>query len=750
MHRKVWFLCTLLLYACEEPGAAPIPEPGLDLWAEAAPWVALQPHPCPIEQEPSDDLVADLLAELDLDRSIGIPRSRYEEYGGRIADDPARLEIFHALQEDFDSMACHAGNLASGADQALESDHPLASALAHGASQLEVEIVVGGPWPELSGDPLMAALDRLWEADDWEGRDEAALAAEELPEALKRAISITLLAADEAAEFRDAGLDVMADRSYDRNYWRDGSNNLLISESGGVSPDWEPAAGLFVGSDQGSGVLYSGAVRLAQGLDEADWSAAAAVGNDATLRTLTPLGWLIVGGAGDDSYDAEEDGVLAEEIVLFVEQGGNDSYLIAAGATVSEDHPVAVHVDLGGDDSYGYRELPSAGDLEGLLPSDLAGRHTPDDYWGPYSRSHVARQGAGVLGYGMLLDLGGGQDVYRSLRKSQGFATFGVGLLFDDGGDDSYEAENGAQGSAVVGLALLIDKDGDDRYRAFGHAQGFSFVSSFAALIDSYGDDHYEMPATPVLFHSPQQPGSANASLGQGTAFGWRRDATATHLAGGVALLRDRAGDDRYDGSVFVQGVAYWMGLGILADAEGDDRYNGLFYSQGASAHFANAVFLEGAGNDHYNADRPAVHSSIGLAHDYSVTVFVEDGGDDRYYGTDRSIGASKCHGLSLMVDNGGDDHYQTNHDRSIGWATDYDGSENSCGNSFTIPTYGFFVDAAGSDTYIKPDVTGYGDNSLWLPDDPVDPTAREYMGGLDAQAGATWQWAYGAVHESR
>jgi len=62
----------------------------------------------------------------------------------------------------------------------------------------------------------------------------------------------------------------------------------------------------------------------------------------------------------------------------------------------------------------------------------------------------------------------------------------------------------------------------------------------------------------------------------------------------------------------------------------------------------------------------------------------------------------------------------------------------------------GFFVDAGGADTYIKPDATGYGDNSLWLPDDPVDANALEYMGGLDGQGGSTWQWAYGAVHDSR
>lgn len=747
---RAWIPLLTLIVACTEPAPEPVSEPEPGRWDLAAPWDIATLHPCPVDIDGEDDLVAELLDQLDLDRSIGIPRSVYENYGGRIESDPSRLDIFHALQEDFSSVPCHAGNIATASDAALESDHPLASLLAHSASQLEVEVVAGGPWPELQSDPLVAALDRLWGDDDWEDRSSVAESSEQLPAALRAAVARVLLGAAEAADLRDEALDVMADGDYHLNYWRDGANNLLISESGGISPDWEPAAGLFVGSDEGSGVLYTGAVRLAQALDEADWTAAAAGANGATLRAQTPLGALVIGGDSDDTYDPDVDPDLAEPILLLVEQGGDDTYLIPAGANASERHPVAVHVDLGGDDLYAYPEVPSALDGEGLLPSDAAGRHSPDGTWGPYARSHVGRQGAGVLGYGMLLDLGGGQDVYRSLRKSQGFAVFGVGLLYDDGGDDAYEAENGVQGAALVGVALLVDGGGDDSYRAFGHAQGFGFVSSYGALIDVDGHDSYEMPTTPVLFYSPQQPGAANSSLGQGTAFGWRRDATGTHLGGGIGLLRDRAGDDRYDGSVFVQGVGYWMGLGILADAAGDDRYNGLFYAQGATAHFANAAFLEGGGDDTYNADRPAVHSAIGLAHDYSVTVFVDDDGNDSYYGPDRSIGASKCHGLSLFVDNSGDDHYEAAHDRAIGWATDYDWAENVCGNSNTIPSYGFFVDAGGTDTYVKPDPTGYGDDLIWLPDDPVDATALEYMGGIDRDGGESWTWAYGAVHDER
>ena len=138
-------------------------------------------------------------------------------------------------------------------------------------------------------------------------------------------------------------------------------------------------------------------------------------------------------------------------------------------------------------------------------------------------------------------------------------------------------------------------------------------------------------------------------------------------------------------------------------------------------------------------------HSSIGLAHDFSVTAFVDDAGDDRYFGHDRSIGAAKCHGFSIFADHGGSDVYDADHDRSIGWATDYDWAPDSCGSTIH-PTYAFFVDVGGTDVYVKPDPTGYGDDRLWITDDPDDPTANEFGAGLDVSTGATGLEGFGTA----
>jgi len=716
-------------------------------WATAFPWKLASPATCPTALA-DDDLLKKLLGNLKLTVPLGIPKSFYDALGGAIADDPARLSHFHTLQADATQIPCFAGNMALRADAAVTSDHPIASMIANAATQLDLTLTVGGPWQPIDAtSPLVAALDALeGDPSSW-ARDEAVTAAAKVPLPVQRAAARVLLASIEAKALRDEGLASIVEPGRWATVFQRGSDTWLLSTKGGLDPDSKFYGKLFESRQKGWSQLHQGAVRVAQAIDEADWTAATTKEPFEFFAT-TPLGAVVLRGGGDDVYDETKDARLKGALLLVVDTGGNDTYRIPAGATRSIDNPIAVHVDLGGNDSYGYAEKASPYDKKGLLPSDAEGRYVGDDRNGNYSLSEVARQGAGILGYGFLVDRGGGDDVYLSHRKSQGFANFGVGVLWDDGGKDRYEAENGAQGCALVGVALLYDGGGSDTYRSFGNSQGFGWVGSFGTLYDAAGDDKYELVVDEViLFDSPQTPKTANSSLGQGTAFGWRRDATGTHLGGGLALLRDKSGNDRYDGATFVQGTGYWMGLGVLADAEGDDRYNGLFYAQGAGAHFALGAFLDGAGNDNYDVDRPAIHSAIGLGHDFSVVVFVDESGNDRYQGPDRGTGAGKCHGMGLFFDLGGDDVYRPLHDRSIGWATDYDWAIHTCGTSTTLPTYGLFVDASGRDEYTKPSPSpDVGDSKSWISDDLVDPDARELGGGIDADSGVCFAHAYGAT----
>lgn len=709
----------LLLLACTDPGREPHSDapPADSAWTEAFTWVLEEPLPCPVTPGP-DDATGDLAEALGLDlEELGIPLDIYRSYGGRIQSDPSRLSHFHDVQQDLTRVPCHAANRAARADAAVIADHPITRMLADATVELDLAPTVGG---ELPGGDLVL---------------------EGVPDDLAAAVARIVAVAEEAAELRNDAFDRLSETRPSRIF--DHGPNTWLAGGSGLDPDDADEAGLFSAEQDGRLTLMEGGLRLAQAIDEEDWASFAG-GGEFSATVETSLGLVLVRGDGDDVYDPSLDPTLETPVLFAIDTGGNDTWRINAGASADGDAPVGIAIDLGGDDLYGYVEVGDPLDTDALLPADADGRTADIPDYGPISESGVPRQGAGLAGYGFLLDLGGGNDTYRSLRISQGFAAWGVGVLWDDGGNDSYTGEAGVQGAAWAGVALAYDGGGDDTRRAFTMAQAHGFLLGSGTLYDAGGADSYELVVDEQLvYYSPQTPTTGNSSMGQGCAFGWRRDSTGNHYSGGLALLRDVDGDDTYEASTFAQGAGYWMGTGALVDSAGNDTYDGLFYTAGAAAHFAIGVLLDASGDDVYGAGRDATHSVVGLGHDFSVAVLVDGAGDDTWVGVDRSLGAAKCHGLGLLVDRAGDDTYTSGHRRSIGWATDYDGAKGSCGDETTLPTYGLFVDLDGTDTYSKPEGDALGDDTLWLSDDTLDAEALEYGGGLDGTGRDTFATAW-------
>src|SRR5262249_43793687 len=116
------------------------------------------------------------------------------------------------------------------------------------------------------------------------------------------------------------------------------------------------------------------------------------------LRIDTKAGAVVISGYGDDVHDEGDD------VVLVIDLGGNDTWKRGAHATPA--HPVAVCIDLGGDDHYvGRQDLSIGGALGGIaIQWDCGGNDV-------YEGGHCSC-GAGILGVGILVDEGG-DDVYR-------------------------------------------------------------------------------------------------------------------------------------------------------------------------------------------------------------------------------------------------------------------------------------------------------------------------------------------------
>lgn len=385
---------------------------------------------------------------------------------------------------------------------------------------------------------------------------------------------------------------------------------------------------------------------------ELDKDAAELFGGDILHMEQTPAGLFVVGGPGPNTYRGDA--------AIILDVGGDDRYYNNAGAS-RFDAPFAVCIDFGGNDKY---------ETDGLAPA----------------------QGAGRLGAGVLIDVGG-KDGYHAKADSQGSGLLGIGVLADltragavGAGEDYYASGMTSQGCGIFGVGVLFDRSGHDRYDAELFAQGFGGCFGVGVLLDEQGWDRYESGGR---YEDGRDPTISYVSLSQGCGFGLRPYGTnPVAMSGGIGALVDRDGHDTYIADYFSQGSSYYYALGILVDDAGDDQYRCGRYSQGAGTHYTTGVLLDEAGDDTYLA---TLGVSQGCGHDYSTGILWDTAGNDRYHGHWLMQGAGNATGIGLLVDQQGDDEYdaRANHQ---GWGTWDTGRGKG--------SFGAVLDLAGNDRY--------------------------------------------------
>ena len=397
------------------------------------------------------------------------------------------------------------------------------------------------------------------------------------------------------------------------------------------------------------------------------------VKNEAALPPVawslqTPFGWIVVDTTGRNNRHQLKDPLLVLDV------GGDDDYeFLAKGDT----HTISVLVDHRGNDRY-------ASTAAGADPSSA------------------------TLGYGILWDTEG-DDRYQGTQQAQASALFGAALLVDGGGSNRFVASSRSQAYAVGGLAVLASAGGDDEFTAQTYSQATGGPLGVAVLVDAGGNDRYALNNVPLVRPSAQLP-DRNTSMGQGAGYGLRGDLfDGRSTSGGIGLLLDLAGNDRYEAQVFAQGVGYYEGLGMLLDDGGNDHFESAWYAMGASAHYAAGVLLDrGAGSDVYRSTHTI---TLGSANDLAVGVFVDEGGDDDYTVGHLSLGAAYVNSTGIFVDGAGNDRYTvtTTTCRAFG-ATEM----HEWGNAReALPSLGLFMDLGGSDSY-PAHCAHAANNKLW------------------------------------
>ncbi|MHC4416245.1 MAG: hypothetical protein ACYS0G_13265 [Planctomycetota bacterium] len=315
------------------------------------------------------------------------------------------------------------------------------------------------------------------------------------------------------------------------------------------------------------------------------------------------LGWVVVGSAESNRYDMAR-------IAAVVDPAGNDEYY-ASDLRLG----CRVIIDFAGDDLY---------------------TGTPGQ--GP---------GGALLGVSFIDDRKG-NDRYEGELLSAGAAMYGVSLLLDRAGSDTYIGSEWSVGAACYGAGMIVDlSNGADTYQGEFLCQGVGGPRGFGCIVDVNGRDLYRAngPA-PSAYGTP----AVYRAFSQGVGFGFRH-----YAAGGVGLISDLGGDDRYEAGEFAQGGAYYYGLGVLHDAAGRDLYYGNRYAQGFGVHQAIGILADDAGDDTYWSMTAA---SQGAAWDIGVGLLIDKAGNDSYQADGLAQGSASMQAIGMLVDLGGVDRY--------------------------------------------------------------------------------------------
>jgi hypothetical protein len=401
------------------------------------------------------------------------------------------------------------------------------------------------------------------------------------------------------------------------------------------------------------------------------------------VEIKTSQGLIVIGTGKSESYEYKM------PPLLILDPGGDDTYRLSG---YSANYPLIAIIDVTGNDKYISDDSTSPG------------------------------IGGAVLGMSVIIDKGG-DDLYSAINVAQGCAFFGASILMDNNGNDKYRAKYYSQGSGLFGLGILSDSTGDDSLYCWAYSQGYGYTKSCGLCINYSGNDTY-VAEDSILFSPGQQTKDHNSSLSQGVGFGKRADFVDGHSwAGGVGILCDILGNDKYSAGLFAQGCGYWFAVGMLLDGAGDDNYYSVWYTLGSGAHFAIGYLDDFAGNDIYTA---SMNMSLGSGHDFTIGYLNDRSGNDIYNAPGLSLGGGNFQGIGIFHDWAGDDKYNTTGRFILGGANGL-----QQGAREYLYTFGVFIDGGGTDTYKE---SWAKNGSRWISpkSDSTQPGPFEIGVGID------------------
>jgi hypothetical protein len=410
----------------------------------------------------------------------------------------------------------------------------------------------------------------------------------------------------------------------------------------------------------------------------------------------TPVGRVILLGAGDDALDVGSEGAF-----LVVDLGGNDRYRGSLGAS-SLTRGVGAMLDLAGDDAYDARDRAL---------------------------------GCGIVGVGVLLDATG-NDVYAQTGTlGEGAGQFGLGVLADLGGDDRYAIAYSGQGCGFFGVGVLLDAAGEDRYALWSDGQGFGGVAGVGVLADG-ALRSLRVRADPRSRDACQHFGRAAPLRLQrpGLLDGPPRRRRRRSLMGGRTR---RAARRRRERHVLRRELGAGHGLLVRHGRPLGRRRQRRIRRRLVELRVGRALLLGARGRGCDDLHRVTQNWGPGYGHDFTVGIACDLAGNDRYecaVGCGHSINRS----VGMLLDGQGDDVYAiTTAGGRPGMAPldprilDRSGKTSLYWTEST--SLGLFVDAGGKDLYPE----GFADDGTHVDPPGSDAVRGRHFGiAVDRAAG--------------
>lgn len=291
-----------------------------------------------------------------------------------------------------------------------------------------------------------------------------------------------------------------------------------------------------------------------------------------------------IGGSADDLHEARD-------VHLCIDFGGANRYTGRYGAGIGYS---AVVID------YGNGTRAEAGD---------------------------ATLGAGILGVG-IARFEGAQNILRAGAVSFGCGLAGVGILKFERAT-SIEGRTLTLGAGLAGIGLVVAGKENDRLRCAYRGLGVGLPQGLGWVVNLGGDDSYFGTSSQSL------KGRSGRVRSDSLAFSGGFSEVGAPFAGGMGLVSDLAGDDRYESGDRSLSFAEYGGATSLFDEGGDDIYQGGDSSIAVAHEEASAYLHDLSGSDLYLA--PEGHSIV-RAGESSNAILFDRAGEDRYVGSPSAV----------------------------------------------------------------------------------------------------------------